>query len=299
MSAEHKGIKSMDGYLGKLNGAILERIDVLGPIIGVKNLKDMFPHLSDTTGGWRPKYPTEATCNPAHHIDHTVLKADATRKEIETVCQEAIQNHFYAVCVNGSRVEQCLAAVSGTNVKVAAVIGFPLGAGTTYAKSMEAKQLVELGAHEIDMVMNIGAMKDGNYKLVYEDVKSVVQAAAPGIVKVIFETCLLSVDASILCVAAGAQFVKTSTGFNKAGATAEVLDVMLAVVGTQSLVKAAGGVRDYATAAAFISAGVSRIGTSSGVAIMSGKPENQSTEGSDSPDQKNKFAELVPVAENV
>lgn len=274
--AAPKHIKAMDGYNGRLNGKILERIEEMERHIGIRNLKSFFPHLSDPSGGWRKQYPTESNCNPARHIDHTLLKAEGTRKEISQVCDDAIKNNFYAVCVNGSRVAQCVEELRGSGVKVAAVIGFPLGAGTPKAKAREARELIDIGAKEIDMVMNIGAMKDGNYRHVYEDIKAVVDASAPGIVKVIFETCLLSqteiIDASVLCVAAGAQFVKTSTGFNKAGATPEVLDIMLAVVGNEAETKAAGGVRDFATAAAFISSGVSRIGTSSGVAIISGKP---------------------------
>ncbi|CUG94285.1 deoxyribose-phosphate aldolase, putative [Bodo saltans] len=271
-----KPMKERDGYNGRLNGRILERIEFLESQIGIRNLASFFPHLRHPDGSWRKEYPTGANCNPARHIDHTILKAEATKKEITTLCNDAKTNNFFAVCVNGSRVAQCLDELRGTGVKVAAVIGFPLGAGTPKAKGREARELVELGAHEIDMVMNIGAMKDGNYKYVYEDVKAVVDAADPGIVKVIFETCLLTdteiIDASILCVAAGAQFVKTSTGFNKNGATPEGLDIMLAVVGNEAETKAAGGVRDFATAAEYIGAGVSRIGTSSGVAIISGKP---------------------------
>jgi deoxyribose-phosphate aldolase len=274
--APPKPLKERDGYNGRLNKQILERIEVMETAIGIRNLVSFFPHLRHPDGSWRKQYPTEANCNPARHIDHTILKADATRKEVSLLCQEAVANNFYAVCVNGGRVAQCLEELRDSGVKVAAVIGFPLGAGMPKAKAREARELVEMGAKEIDMVMNIGAMKDGNYKCVYEDVKAVVDAADPGIVKVIFETCLLTnteiIDASILCVAAGAQFVKTSTGFNKAGATPEGLDIMLAVVGNEAETKAAGGVRDFATAAQYIAAGVSRIGTSSGVAIISGKP---------------------------
>lgn len=274
-AAKPINVKAMDGYNGRLNGMILERIAVLESATGIRNLRRFFPHLSVANGAWRKQFPSESNVQPAKFIDHTILKAEATAEEVEKLCSEAVQNQFFAVCVNGCRVAQCVKALRGTNVKVAAVIGFPLGAGTPKAKAKEARELVEQGASEIDMVMNVGAMKDKNYRLVYEDIKAVVDASAPGTVKVIFETCLLTqteiADACILSVAAGAAFVKTSTGFNKAGATPEGIDLMLAIVGNEAEVKASGGVRDFASAAAYISAGVTRIGTSSGVAIIAGK----------------------------
>ena len=264
-------VKAMEGYRGLLDDKIAQRIEEVSRRTRLRGLKKLFPHLHNPN--WRKPMPSE-NVSAAQFIDHTVLKPECTAAEITKLCDEAKKNKFYAVCVNGSRVQQCLDELSGTDVHVAAVIGFPLGAGTIKAKAREAKELVQLGVDEIDMVMNIGAFKDGNYKLVYDDIAAVVEASAPAIVKVIFETCLLTrddcIDACILSVAAGAHFVKTSTGFNKGGATPEMIDAMLATVGNEALVKASGGVRDGAAAAAYISAGVSRIGTSSGIAIISG-----------------------------
>lgn len=273
-------VQAMPGFLGKLDAKILSRIDLCAAAIGAssQSLRRKFPHL-DKGGAatWRRDLPAKGAIDAARYIDHTILKPEATAKEVTQLCTEAKKHNFCAVCVNGSRVDQCLSELRGSGVRVAAVIGFPLGAGTAKAKAREAKELVVKGANEIDMVMNVGAFKDGDLSAVYEDIKMVVEASSPGIVKVIFESCLLSldevIDASILSVAAGAHFVKTSTGFNKGGATPEAIDAMLAVVGNEAEVKASGGVRDAPAALAYISAGVTRIGTSSGVAIVSGKAQ--------------------------
>jgi deoxyribose-phosphate aldolase len=267
---EELSLIHMPGYTGKLDESIRERIAVLAPAIGVPDLVLRFPHLG--RANWRTR---KVETEPARCIDHTVLRPEASSAQIAKLCDEAVAHNFAAVCVNGSRVAQCVGRLKGTPVKVAAVIGFPLGAGTTAAKAFEARELVEGGAAEIDMVLNVGKLKEADYAAVYADICAVVAAARPGIVKVIFEICLLThteiLDAAILSVAAGAQFIKTSTGFDKGGATPEAVDAMLAVAGNESEVKASGGVRDYPTAIAYMRAGVTRIGTSSGIAIVGGK----------------------------
>lgn len=272
----------MPGYKGEYNDAIRARIEALSVALGQPDLASKFPHLYSEAAkadakdmSWHKAF--EGKPNPADFIDHTVLKADASAADIAKLCAEARENKFFAVCVNGSRVEQSLAELKGSDVKVAAVIGFPLGAGMTSAKVAETAAIIAAGAHEIDMVMNIGYMKDKNYKALYEDIKAVNDATTlagkgSAILKVIFETCILSneeiIDASIISIAAGVRFIKTSTGFNKEGATPAVVDLMLAVAGNEAETKAAGGVRDGKTAHAYITAGVRRIGTSSGVAIL-------------------------------
>lgn len=207
----------------------------------------------------------------AQMIDHTLLKPDATLEEITTLCKEADQYNFATVCVNPSYVGSCFDILE--NAKICTVIGFPLGANDTEVKILETKRSISDGANEVDMVINIGAMKNGNYDLVLSDIKQVVEAAGEVPVKVIIETCLLTdeekVKACELSVEAGAAFVKTSTGFSTGGATLEDVALMKKTVGDQALVKASGGVRDYETAVKMIQAGASRIGTSSGVKIVS------------------------------
>jgi len=210
----------------------------------------------------------------AQYIDHTILKADAT-KEVAKLCSEAITHNFYAVCVNSSRVEQAKVLLENSNVKIAAVVGFPLGAGTATSKGFEAFEAVCAGADEIDMVLNIGALKDKDYETVKVDIQTVVRESKGRPVKVILETCLLTKEEKIkaceLAVIAGVQFVKTSTGFSNSGATVEDIKLMRATVGPKLGVKASGGVKDTATAEAMIAAGATRIGTSSGIAIVTGK----------------------------
>lgn len=278
-------IKVLPGFKGLLNNKIRDRIFFLEKAIGVP-ITHKFPHLfpggKDPSGtlaesdmSWRIPV-NEALINPARFIDHTILKADATEKDVNKLCQEAKENNFYAVCVNGSRVSQCVKLLRGTGVQVAAVIGFPLGAGTIEAKAAEAGDVVAKGATEVDMVINVGALKDKNYRYVFDDIAEICRAVVNGgkgtKLKVIFETCLLSdeevLDCAVLSVAAGAHFVKTSTGFSTGGALPKDIDVMLATVGNQAEVKASGGVREREPAMAYISAGVMRIGTSSGVAIV-------------------------------
>ena len=233
----------------------------------------MLPHLGGL-GAARP-VPQESSMDVRDAIDHTLLKADASFKEVAELCSEARKHRFFAVCVNSSRVRQCVEAVSGSDVKVAAVVGFPLGAAVTSVKVAETRQAVADGAGEIDMVLNIGMLKEGNYDGVYEDIAGVVEASrGKAIVKVIFETCLLTpeqiIDASILSALASADYVKTSTGFSKSGASVEAVQLMKTTVGDACLVKASGGIRDLPTARKYLNFGVSRIGTSSGVAIVSG-----------------------------
>lgn len=263
------------GYTGALNATIMERIAVMSKAIGNDKLLEKFPHLSVTDGSWRKPVGKLSAADLGSFIDHTVLKANATKEDIKKLCDEAKAHNFKAVCVNGYYVAQAKQHLAGTKIGLASVVGFPLGQMTTASKASEAAEAVKLGANEIDMVMNVGAMKDKDYKAVFEDIKQVRAACgSTAILKVIFETCLLTpeeiIDAAILSVAAGAEYVKTSTGFSTGGATPEAIDAMLAVVGNAALVKASGGVRDLSAASQYVSVGVMRIGTSSGIAIVSG-----------------------------
>jgi deoxyribose-phosphate aldolase len=205
-------------------------------------------------------------------IDHTLLKPDASQDNIKKLCEEAKQYHFACVYVNPTWVEYACGLLKDTPVNLGSVAGFPLGASTSESKASEAHQLVHLGANEIDMVLNIGALKSKKYDQVKSDVQSVVKAAQPAIVKVIIETCLLNDDekkiACLLCVEAGAQYVKTSTGFSSGGATLHDVQLMRSVVGPDFGIKASGGISDQAFALELIQAGATRIGTSKGVAIV-------------------------------
>lgn len=207
-------------------------------------------------------------------IDHTLLKPEAKREELKNLCREAIEYKFKAVCVNPYHVAYCKDLLKESEVRVATVIGFPLGANTKEVKAFETKDAILNGADEIDMVINIGALKDKDYDLVRDDIKAVVDAAKDkAIVKVIIETCLLNEEekkmACQLAMEADADFVKTSTGFSTGGATLEDVALMKSVVGDRLEVKASGGVRDISTAKAMIDAGATRLGTSSGVKIAS------------------------------
>lgn len=211
----------------------------------------------------------------AKYIDHTLLKADATAAEVEKLCQEAREYDFKTVCLNPVWVEYAKELLEGTDVGITTVIGFPLGANTPEIKVAEAKQAVENGAADVDMVINIGALKNEDYDTVLNDIKAVVdEVAGKAIVKVIIETSLLTkaekVRASELAKEAGADFVKTSTGFSTGGATVEDVQLMRATVGPNMGVKASGGVRSYEDAIAMIEAGATRIGASSGIAIVEG-----------------------------
>jgi len=210
--------------------------------------------------------------NLASYIDHTLLKPDATEVQIRQLCQEASEHGFYSVCVNSSYVPLCAQLLANTKVQVCAVVGFPLGAMSTEAKAFEAAWCVREGSKEIDMVIHIGALKEGRRDDVLEDIRQVVKAAKGHVVKVIIETSLLTESekkiACELSKEAKAHFVKTSTGFNGGGATVEDVRLMKGVVGEALQVKASGGVRDVATAEALIAAGASRLGTSSGVQLV-------------------------------
>ena len=210
----------------------------------------------------------------ARYIDHTNLKPYATREDIKKLCDEAKKYGFYAVCVNPYRVKEAAEFLKGTDIKIASVVGFPLGATFTEVKVQEAIMAIRNGASEIDMVMNIGAMKDGNYALVEEDIRKVVEAAHEmnAKVKVIIETCYLTDEEKIkaceIAKRTGADFVKTSTGFGSAGAKIEDVELMRRTVGEEMGVKAAGGIHNAKEAIAMIKAGASRIGASRSVAIM-------------------------------
>ncbi|AAZ12632.1 deoxyribose-phosphate aldolase, putative [Trypanosoma brucei brucei TREU927] len=265
-------MRERQGFTGKLNDALLERVHFVSRRLNLPQIESKFPHLSVSDGSWR-KSPPGDDVNLATFIDHTLLKPEATQALIMKLCKEARDHRFHAVCVNGSRVRCCVKALKGSGVRVAACCGFPLGAGSTEAKVAEAVAAVRDGAADIDMVINVGAVKERNYCLVYSDIKAVVDACGHNVTtKVIFETCLLTpeeiIDCCILSVAAGASFVKTSTGFNIGGATPEAVDMMLATVGNEAKVKVSGGVRDRETALQYVKVGVSRIGTSSGIAII-------------------------------
>lgn len=217
--------------------------------------------------------------NYNQYIDHTVLLADTTKSQIEKLCEEARKYNFASVCVNTYWVQTCSNLLQGSNVKVCCVVGFPLGACTTATKAFETTQAIENGASEIDMVLNIGALKDKDYVTVVEDIKAVVLAAKGNIVKVILENCLLTKEeikkACELCVEAEAHFVKTSTGFNRSGATIEDVKLMSQTVNGQALVKAAGGVRTPQDLKEMIEAGANRIGTSSGVKLVNNEDASQ------------------------
>lgn len=213
--------------------------------------------------------------NIARAIDHTLLKADATTEEIRRLCQEATEYGFFSVCVNSSRVALAAEILNGTGVAVAAVTGFPLGAMSSAAKAFETERAVADGASEIDTVLAIGALKDGDTRYVLEDLRGVVKAAGSARVKVIFETCLLTdeqkVTACKLSLEAGAAFVKTSTGFSTGGATLDDVRLMVLTVDGRCEVKASGGVRDLDAAKAMLAAGATRLGTSNGIKIVTGE----------------------------
>ena len=214
--------------------------------------------------------------NLARYIDHTLLKPEASLKDIERLCAEARSYNFYAVCVNGSWVTQARHFLDGSDVKVATVVGFPLGATDSDTKRFETEAAIDNGAQEIDVVINIGRLKDGDDEYVLRELRDVVEAAAERPVKVIIETCLLTnaekIRACRIVLDGGAQFVKTSTGFSTGGATVADVKLLREIVGETFGVKAAGGIRDTQTALAMIEAGATRLGTSSGVVIVRSKP---------------------------
>ncbi len=212
--------------------------------------------------------------NLAAVIDHTLLKPEAAASDIDRLCEEALSYSFASVCVNPYWVSRANKLLKGSPVKVCTVVGFPLGSNTTVIKVQEALQARAEGAAEIDMVLNVGALRGGDQQSVYQDMREVAQVARPndGLLKVILETCLLTDDekttACRLAVEAGADFVKTSTGFSKAGATIADVRLMRAAVGEKVGVKASGGIRDFAALQGMLQAGATRIGTSAGVHIL-------------------------------
>ena len=212
------------------------------------------------------------------YIDHTLLKPDASQEQIETLIEEAKKYDFASVCVNPTWVNFAAQALKATDVKVCTVIGFPLGANTPELKAFETSDAIQNGANEVDMVINIGALKSRNFDLVERDIRAVVESAKGTLVKVIIETCLLTDDEKVkacqIAQKAGADFVKTSTGFSTGGATVRDVALMRKTVGPDMGVKASGGARSYEDALAFIKAGATRIGASSGVAIMEGDVAN-------------------------
>lgn len=220
------------------------------------------------------KYDLDAS-TLARYIDHTMLKPDATPAMLDKLCREAMENGFFSVCVNPVHVRRASLLLDGSSVAVCTVIGFPLGANCKETKADETIRAVDEGATEVDMVMNIGFLKACDYKGTYDDIKAVTDTARPfALTKVIIETCLLTDDekvkASMLSKAAGAGFVKTSTGFSASGATAADIRLMRAVVGSSTGVKASGGIRDTASALDMIEAGATRLGASAGIAIIEG-----------------------------
>lgn len=219
--------------------------------------------------------------NIAKMIDHTILKAFATKEDVKVLCKEAQEYNFFSVCINPANIELAKKELGGSDVKVCTVIGFPLGANTSEVKAFETKDAIKKGADEVDMVINIGALKDKNYDYVLNDIKAVVDAAdKKALVKVIIETCYLTDEekkiACELSVKAGADFVKTSTGFGTGGSTPEDIKLMREVVGPNIGVKASGGVRNQEDAKAVIEAGCSRIGASASVAITKGEDSQTS-----------------------
>ena len=205
-------------------------------------------------------------------IDHTILKANATTADVLRLCAEAREYNFASVCVNACHAKTVAEALAGSDVKTCCVVGFPLGAMTPAAKAFETREAVANGAQEIDTVINVGALKEGNDALVEADIRAVVEAAKPAIVKVIIEACYLTDEekkrACVLALKAGAAFVKTSTGFGSGGATVEDVKLMKACVGDKAQVKAAGGIRTKADAFKMLEAGADRIGASAGIAIV-------------------------------
>ncbi len=209
----------------------------------------------------------------AKMFDHTLLKADATRAQVEKICDEALEYRFASVCVNSYYTKFVAKKLAGSSVKTCTVVGFPLGQMSTKAKAAETEIAVADGAEEIDMVINVGALKEGSYDIVSEDIKAVKAACKGALLKVIIETCLLTeeekVKACELSKAAGADFVKTSTGFSTGGATAEDVALMRKTVGEALGVKASGGIRNKETAESMVAAGANRLGTSATIAILS------------------------------
>ena len=231
----------------------------------------------------RPQNGSIVPSDIAPYIDHTLLKGDTSREQLDELCTEAAKHQFASVCVNPSNVRYAKTQLRGSRVKVVTVIGFPLGATTTAAKVCETRKALEDGADEIDMVINIGFMKSRDYDGVLDDIRKVVKAANPRPVKVILETASLEdnekVIACALSKAAGAHFVKTSTGFGGGGATAADVALMKSIVGDELEVKASGGIRSFEDAKAMVEAGATRLGASASVSIVTGKKSAGGSKG--------------------
>lgn len=239
----------------------------------VKKILSQEASASCGSGRYDPSY--------AKYMDHTVLKPETTRETVKRFCDEAKQYHFASVCINPTHIAYVAEQLKGSGVKTCCVIGFPLGANTSFIKGLEAMEAVKNGAEEVDMVINIGALKDQNYTLVYEDIKAVVDAAHPkALVKVIIETSALTDEEKViaceLAKRAKADFVKTSTGFGAGGATVEDVRLMKRTVGESMLVKASTGINDRAITDKMLAAGAVRMGTSKGILIVKDEvpPEN-------------------------
>lgn len=214
----------------------------------------------------------------SRYIDHTLLKAMATELDIHQLCREAIEHNFYAVCVNGCNVRICRDALRDSGVKIASVVGFPLGAMDMFSKINEAENAIKDGAHEIDMVINIGFLKSGHYEAAETEIRKIKEAIGRNVLKVIIETCYLSEEekktATKMVLNAGADFVKTSTGFGSGGASLDDIRLMRSVTKDKIKIKASGGIRDHQAALQYIEAGVSRIGTSNGIQIVTGQAQS-------------------------
>lgn len=259
--------------------SLANRIRDAARIILTEELKEDLRNLRSSTPSPLQKPGTknqEATL--ASQIDHTLLKPNATHDEIHKICEEAKTYGFATVCVNSSHVRRAAELLKGSSVKPIAVVGFPLGAASIAAKTFEATEAIAAGALEIDMVLNIGALVSRDYGTVLEDIQQVVQASRPYPVKVILETAMLNEEQKIIACAlskaAGAAFVKTSTGFGPGGATTEDIALMRRVVGPEMGVKASGGIRTREDALRMLAAGATRIGASSSVAIVTSNPSN-------------------------
>jgi len=269
--------------------AVVRELRVDEPTCGCHQSRCCPDHMGQLLGHGAERFGLRAgSAYPkdiAARIDHTLLKADATREQIETLCAEARQHGFATVCVNPAWVPTCARLLRGSSTGVCTVVGFPLGATLPEVKAYEAQRTAEEGACEIDMVVNVGALKSGDYRLVERDIAGVVQAAHAlgAAVKVILENALLSDDEKVkgcvLSKAAGAEFVKTSTGFGPSGATVADIALMRRVVGPEMGVKAAGGVRDLKSAQEMLQAGADRIGASVGVKIVQESQGQRPTAG--------------------
>ncbi len=263
---------SLDLLINQLVSAIQNELNQVSPPSIAHQV-----HFADIP----PRFPSQESL--ASKIDHTLLKGDATRREIEELCSEARENQLGSVCVNSSSVELAANLLKGSSSRVVAVVGFPLGASTTATKVFEASEAIRLGAQEIDMVIPLGALKDRDYSQVFYDIHQVVQVSAPHPVKVILETAILNLEQKIigcaLAKAAGAAFVKTSTGFGGGGATVEDVSLMRRIVGPQMGVKASGGIRTFKDAMQMIEAGASRIGASASISIVTQTPTHPHQNG--------------------